>query len=347
MNTNDNTPWSNSVPPPIPGHQPPTLPQQGQQSPASGPRDQSSATSAYDALQQRFPNLRPASSAPSLATLNGVGVSVYGKRDFDPETQSYIKTRCLCLVFIPLIALDAWRVVDAPSGGWYFLGREPLSDFARKWNKILALLAVLLIAYASLNAYVTSPTYLAKKDLKTANKLLQAGKPLAAVPIFQQLAARNQLVAEARAGYRQAILAAVQTHTPTNVIRAFELADKAPASIKAGQPVLPDAYALGLKFVAEFRPQTPETALAMLAATVPFGPATNAAAASLQRDLLHDVLARNPTNTPRAVELALLMEADQAFEECARVLQPVKASLAATEGARILGEYYTWIRREI
>src|SRR5688500_16128436 len=79
-------------------------------------------------LSERFPQLRPIESAPSLFTLNGVGFGIYGSRDHDPETNSYIKTHCLCVLFIPLLAFRAYRVMQAPQGqGWYFLGREPLS----------------------------------------------------------------------------------------------------------------------------------------------------------------------------------------------------------------------------
>lgn len=50
--------------------------------------------------------MKPVKSAPSLFRLNGFGIGMYGKRDFDPATGTYIKTRCLCAVFIPILPLD-------------------------------------------------------------------------------------------------------------------------------------------------------------------------------------------------------------------------------------------------
>src|SRR5205807_371887 len=80
-------------------------------------------------------------SAPPLFRINGCGFGVYGKRDFDPETGTYVKTYCFCLLFIPVVALSAYRVADA-SRGWYFLGRVPLSGFARVWNVLLLAVAL-------------------------------------------------------------------------------------------------------------------------------------------------------------------------------------------------------------
>ena len=39
-----------------------------------------------DKLRIKFPHLRPISAPPSLLAVNGCGVRVYGKRDFDEET---------------------------------------------------------------------------------------------------------------------------------------------------------------------------------------------------------------------------------------------------------------------
>src|SRR5262245_29593490 len=81
-----------------------------------------------DYLNERFPEMEPISGPPTLSTINGIGSMVYGQRDFDAETGTYVKTQCFCLLFIPIMALKAFRVADAPGGGWYFLGRVPLSS---------------------------------------------------------------------------------------------------------------------------------------------------------------------------------------------------------------------------
>jgi hypothetical protein len=86
--------------------------------------------------------MKPVNSAPVMVQVQGFGVSVYGKRDVDAETGTFVKTWCVSLLFIPIIALRAYRVAPAEGGAFYFLGREPLSAFAKFWN-ILLIAAVL------------------------------------------------------------------------------------------------------------------------------------------------------------------------------------------------------------
>ena len=84
-----------------------------------------------DFLQQRFPDMRPIAGPPSMTTVNGIGTSLYGSRDHDAETGTYIKTHVFCILFLPIFALKAYRVADAQPG-WFFLGRVPLSAVARE-----------------------------------------------------------------------------------------------------------------------------------------------------------------------------------------------------------------------
>jgi hypothetical protein len=65
-------------------------------------------------LSERFPDLRPIRSVPSLFTVNGIGLTIYGARDRDAETDSYVKTHCFCFVFLPVFSLGAYRVIAAP-----------------------------------------------------------------------------------------------------------------------------------------------------------------------------------------------------------------------------------------
>ena len=95
-------------------------------------------------LAERFPRMRPIKTAPGLMTINGIGCTMYGRRDLDPESGAYVKTHCFTVLFIPLLALGAYRVVDSPERGWYFLGKEPLSGFARSWNYAVAFLSICL-----------------------------------------------------------------------------------------------------------------------------------------------------------------------------------------------------------
>src|SRR4051812_22784730 len=93
-------------------------------------------------LKQKFPSMTPIKGPPTLMRMNGCGVSLHGKRDYDSETNTYIATWCISLIFIPIVGLRAYRVAAAQNGGWYFIGREPLSSFVKRWN-ILLIVAIL------------------------------------------------------------------------------------------------------------------------------------------------------------------------------------------------------------
>src|SRR5437660_963105 len=88
-------------------------------------------------LYERFPDMQPISSPPSLTTINGIGLMLYGHRDFDEATRTYVKTLWFTLLFIPIFPAGAYRVADAPNGGWFFLGKVPTSGTARAWPLLL------------------------------------------------------------------------------------------------------------------------------------------------------------------------------------------------------------------
>ncbi|MCA9691760.1 MAG: hypothetical protein KC636_19300 [Myxococcales bacterium] len=99
---------------------------------------------------------KPLEKAPTLFTLNGCGVRMYGERDL-LDDGSYVSTRFATLVFLPLFPIDAFRVAPGEDGGWYFLARAPLSRVARVWRYAAAgLFALLLISWAT-ESYRNSP----------------------------------------------------------------------------------------------------------------------------------------------------------------------------------------------
>src|ERR1700722_7765111 len=84
-------------------------------------------------LEEKFPDLTPIAGSPNLHSVNGIGFCIYGNRDHDEESATYVKTRCFCVFFVPIVAVDAYRVANA-SEGWFFLGKVPLSRLAFGWN---------------------------------------------------------------------------------------------------------------------------------------------------------------------------------------------------------------------
>jgi tetratricopeptide (TPR) repeat protein len=297
------------------------------------------APSLEDQLRQRFPRMQPVKKAPSLHTINGIGVGVYGKRDFDAETGTYVKTRCLCLVFVPVLALDAWRVADAPGGGWYFLGKEPVSGFAKKMNAtlgVLVLAAALLIAWG---VQTSSPSYQAKQDLKAAAAALTAGDAGGAAGIYSRVAAGGHHPEEAMTGLKTALEACLQSDEPRTVEKGLRILGSLPGHVNQPAPLLPDGFDRGLVAVGKFRARDAEGALDVLAATAVLKP-DSGMLKPLRIDLLKQAIAARADNTNRLVELALIHEADDQAAAAFELLQPHRQKLGATEGARILGQQY-------
>src|SRR6185436_13362622 len=131
-------------------------------------------------LQEKFPHLKPLSGAPPMFRLNGCGLAMYGSRDFDAETKTYVKTYCLCFVFIPVVPICAYRVADAENGGWYFVGREPLSTLAKSVNLLLLAGLLFAVVQSAWMAHVESPEYRTSLKMTEAQGLEESGQLLQA-----------------------------------------------------------------------------------------------------------------------------------------------------------------------
>ncbi|HEX9047062.1 MAG TPA: hypothetical protein VF988_08535 [Verrucomicrobiae bacterium] len=289
-----------------------------------------------DQLRAKFPNLQPIQRLPTLMRINGCGVGIVGKRDHDPETHTYVKTYCVCVLFIPVLALSAYRVANAPNGGWYFIGKEPISGFARSWNLTMALLAVVIGLSVAWNEHTSSPEYQAQQAIKRADAQLQSGNPVRAGTIYREHL-RGPAAPAARQGIKNAIDACLQASQASTVAAGLHLLATLPAEVNQPAPLEPDAFARGLELAAKFRTKSATDALEVLKSDAELDP-TNAAVAPLQISLLKEIVAANPNDTNRVVELAMVYESHDQLEDCWPLLRPYKDRLGATEGARILGQ---------
>ena len=89
-------------------------------------------------FRTKYPEMRPVRSAPWLFNVHGLGAGLYNERDRDPVTGTFVKTHCLCVIFVPILALGAYRVYPRGSG-WTLIGKVPLSRFAFWWNVLFLL----------------------------------------------------------------------------------------------------------------------------------------------------------------------------------------------------------------
>jgi hypothetical protein len=126
------------------------------------------------AAREALDGPRPVTSAPTLFTLNTLGVGLFGKRDVR-EDGSYVATWCVCALFAPVFPLRAYRV-QREGNGWRFLSRERLSPFARGVQGVVAAGALGAAAFVGVQAHLTSPGRLAGVALAEARALEAGGE---------------------------------------------------------------------------------------------------------------------------------------------------------------------------
>jgi len=125
------------------------------------------------ALKQSVRTLRQAPKpirwVPVLFTLNGCGARLYGNRDRRADG-SYVTTFCVCFLFIPILPLTAYRVIQLESRSYQFLSREPLSLFARAFQGLVLLGALVALGNASLQKWREAPSRLSQQALEAVQR---------------------------------------------------------------------------------------------------------------------------------------------------------------------------------
>src|SRR6266850_3526200 len=260
-----------------------------------------------DSVRQKFPDLQPVKRKPVLATVNGIGLSLFGSRDYDSETRTYVKTHCFCFIFVPLIAIGAYRVADAERG-WYFIGKGRLSSFAKSWNIGFFGLTLLFAAILAEHSYKSSPDYRAKQDLKRAAEELTLGRPLEAERLYRNVAEGKAHAEEGKKGLREALDKSLNSDSPQTVAAGFRLLAGLPQRYKSPAPIVPDAPARGRALIEKFRAKDPEGALEILHPVAGLVGGTNKTSRPLEIELLKETIAAKPGNINRVVELALIYE---------------------------------------
>lgn len=160
-------------------------------------------------------------SAPALMRINGIGVGLYGDRDRRPDG-SYIATHCFCVLFVPLIALGAYRVINQGNGLYTFLAKERLSPFARGWNWSLLAMLGLAIAGSAVSSYLDSPARRAQIALEDAQAIEATGDVDRAADAYQRVVDEHSqpvaTIAEASTGLVRVLVGRVEAPmTPARV----------------------------------------------------------------------------------------------------------------------------------
>lgn len=290
-------------------------------------------------LKAKFPDMEPIKNAPSMFTLNGFGLKIYGRRDEDRETRTYVTSRCICAIFIPIFWLDAYRVHPAGGNSYYFLGRHPLSGACKLWNMLVISIGCVFGGYAYWDVHTHSPEYIAARHLDDARALKAAGKyPESLTKLSTVLGMRTSNMAAALAEFDALIadrfdkadakeattlLQMVLTHKPPqrNSPAAAEWFKRAEARAKD----LASTDARGARQLLKLAEP-----LATDKATV----------AALSNEFLAKAVAQNPEDMNLLGEWAAVLESKKDMEGLKKLLEPHKAKLGSTEGARMLGQIY-------
>jgi len=72
--------------------------------------------------------------------------------------------------------------------GWFFIGREPLSTFARGWNVLLLLGILATVGIVQYGSYTSTPAYKARQQMAAAHKQAGQGQLAQAARTYQGLA---------------------------------------------------------------------------------------------------------------------------------------------------------------
>src|SRR5262249_46278145 len=249
------------------------------------------------------------------------------------ETGTYVKTHWFTFFFIPVFALGAYRVANAPSGGWYFIGREPLSGGAKAWN--LCLVCLLFVGGGLIwwNAHTGSAEYKARRKVEEADGLAEAGELDRAASLYREVASGTTEHAVPAATKFKALLK--------------EPLDKAPAKMVAGvlrvavswqpRPDVQEGLAQrGLDLARTKGEDEPQDALAILD-VIERLQQKREDYLKIRRALLEKVVAKSPDDLERIVQLAVVCEAQDDLRHCEKLLTQHAGRLGSTEGARILG----------
>ena len=138
------------------------------------------AIEAYCTKNAVFEGMRPISSPPSMSTINGIGTALYGHRDEDPGTGTYVATLYFVLLFVPIFPISSYRVRPAAGGGWYFLGKVPFGQ-SQVVHGVLSAVILAAIVWGVIaspdnggetyNSNATRPTGSALEDHNVSNPI--------------------------------------------------------------------------------------------------------------------------------------------------------------------------------
>jgi len=119
-------------------------------------------------------DLKPTKKAPSLYAAYGIGTTLYGKADYDPETDSYLASLYFVILFIPIFPIARYRVIQEGENTYRFLGKAPLRNF----DKLHIGLVILFIGALFFKGnFITQTNYSGQKSSTPYSVQNEKSKP--------------------------------------------------------------------------------------------------------------------------------------------------------------------------
>lgn len=122
-------------------------------------------------------------NAPSMYTFNGIGTKLYGKRNYDSASQSYIATLYFTILYAPIFPLSAYRVRHAGGNQYQFLGKVPLKWTAFVGPAVVAIVIALFMIQG--NADTNAPTPMQNTSSSMGTSQTVPPQVLPATPVLQ------------------------------------------------------------------------------------------------------------------------------------------------------------------
>lgn len=178
-----------------------------------------------DEVPSVFTGLRPVRWRPRVLQILGTGFDVIGREKPDSATGAYRALYTLSVLYVPLVHLGAYRVVDTPSGRQW-LGREPLSRGARTWNAFVLLVLLSVGVVLGYQQSMRGPTPSAERALVEADRKARSGDILEAARSYSTIARGGTPSSdEARKRFQSLLDSLPGEASFADAARAIELAD--------------------------------------------------------------------------------------------------------------------------
>jgi tetratricopeptide (TPR) repeat protein len=286
-------------------------------------------------LRDRFPWMKPVDQIPTVFRVLGTGPTMVGKSSYHDETGTYVSAHCLTVLFVPVLALGAYRVQDNPRGGWFFLGKEPLSVLSWCGNVASLLLFLALVGAGVWFARTGSSEYRDGVRLAKAQQLITDGQRAEAAELLGLILERKTSHVPAA----RELLAEMVTKPAGDEQdeAAFRLAA---IQERKGEGVVPDLFKKGYQAADALGAKDPALALRLLEVVAPLA-LNSAESQQLERRLVEALAKKNPADVALTSRLAALLATTGASNADLRaMLVPHEEKLGTLDGAAILGQVY-------